>query len=148
MTVLDDITALSAIMDRVPNSSTQTIINGDCLAVLQGMPEASVKAAVFSPPYNLGKPYNVHNDNMPEAAYLSFMGNVAVELRRVLKPDGHVFLNVGWNTKHPRRSIDVLLTYLSFFELQNSIAWIKAMPIDGTTLPTKDLGTLPAIARE
>ena len=44
---------------------------------------------------------------MPEAAYLAFMGDVAMELGRVMKPDGHVFLNVGWNSKHPWRSIDV-----------------------------------------
>ena len=67
------------------------------------------------------------------------------ELRRVLKPGGHVFLNVGWNTKHPWRSIDVLLTYRPHFALQNAIAWIKSLAIDGTALPDGDLKTLPAL---
>jgi site-specific DNA-methyltransferase (adenine-specific) len=124
---------------------TITITQGDCLPVLQSMPAASVDASVFSPPYNLGKKYNVHDDNMPEAAYLASMGSVAMELGRVVKPGGHVFLNMGWNTKHPWRSIDVLLTYRPFFQLQNAIAWIKSLAIDATALPTDDLKTLPAL---
>jgi site-specific DNA-methyltransferase (adenine-specific) len=118
---------------------------GDCLTVLRTIPEASVDAVVTSPPYNLKKPYSVHDDNMPEAVYLAWMGEVACELRRVLKPGGHVFLNVGWNTKHPWRSIDVLLTYRPHFVLQNAIAWIKSLAIDGTALPDGDLKTLPAL---
>ena len=93
------------------------MILGDCLDVLRTMPTASIDAVVTSPPYNLGKKYSLHDDNMPEGAYLAFMGNVAKELDRVMKPDGHVFLNVGWNTKHPWRSIDVALAYRPFFAI-------------------------------
>ena len=124
---------------------TITIHQGDCLSVLQGMPTASVKGVVTSPPYNLGKKYSLHDDNMPEDIYLTFKGGVAKELRRVMKPDGHVFLNMGWNIKHPWRSIDVLLAYRPYFELQNAIAWIKSLAIDGTALPIDDLKTLPAL---
>jgi site-specific DNA-methyltransferase (adenine-specific) len=87
----------------------------------------------------------LHNDDMPEAAFLSWQGNVARELRRVMKPLAHVFLNVGWNTKHPWRSIDVALAYRPYFELQNMVTWIKSLAIDGTALPTGDLKTLPAL---
>ena len=54
-----------------------TMHQGDCLTVLRTMPEASVDAVVTSPPYNLKKPYSVHDDNMPEAVYLAWMGEVA-----------------------------------------------------------------------
>jgi site-specific DNA-methyltransferase (adenine-specific) len=118
MTNLGSTTALSTLAGETLDAITQAMITGDCLAVLQTMPEASVDCVVTSPPYNLGKKYNVHDDNMPEAAYLAMMRNVAMELRRVLKLDGHVFLNMGWNTKHPWRSIDVLLAYRPYFELQ------------------------------
>jgi site-specific DNA-methyltransferase (adenine-specific) len=126
-------------------NDTQRMILGDCLTVLQGMPEASVDCVVTSPPYNLGKPYSAYDDDMPEPAYLPAMGDVAKELRRVMKPESHVFLNMGWNTKHQWRSIDVALTYRPYFELQNMIAWIKSLAIDGTALPTEDLKTLPAL---
>ena len=112
MAVLDTTSALPGAQAHVGQSIAKdvSIRLGDCLTLLQVMPAASVDAVVTSPPYNLGKKYNVHNDTMPEAAYLAFMGDVARELRRVMKPHGHMFLNVGWNTKHPWRSIDVLLT--------------------------------------
>ena len=51
----------------------------------------------------------------------------------------------GWNTKHQWRSIDVLLAYRPYFELQNLIASIKSLAIDGTALPTGDLHTLPTL---
>jgi site-specific DNA-methyltransferase (adenine-specific) len=128
-----------------PTAARITIKHGDCLAVLQTMPEASVDCIVTSPPYNLGKPYNVHDDRMPEAAYLGWQGNVAMESRRVLKPGGHLFLNIGWNTRHPMRSIDVLLAYRPYYVLQNMIAWVKSLAIDGSALPDGDLKTLPAL---
>lgn len=123
---------------------TITVQQGDCLAVLPTMPARSIDCVVTSPPYNLGKGYSLHNDNMPEVAYLALMGNGAQELGRVVASDGHVFLNMGWNTKHPWRSIDVLLTYRPYFQLQNMVAWIKSLAIDGTALPDGDLKTLPA----
>ena len=85
MTHLDDTRAVAmAAMptDDTSDSITQTMIHGDCLTVLPTLPPASVAAVVFSPPYNLGKRYNVHNDNMPEAAYLAWQGRAARELRR------------------------------------------------------------------
>ena len=118
---------------------TQTIINGDCLEELRAMPAASVDAAVFSPPYNLKKRYNVHNDDMPEAVYLAWQDEVARELRRVMKPFGHVFLNVGWNSRRQWRSNDVAMAYRPFFVLQNQIAWIKSVALDASTLPDEAL---------
>jgi hypothetical protein len=146
MAVFDTISALPEAQAHAGQSIAKNVFIrlGDCLIPLRAMPAASVGAVVTSPPYNLGKKYNVHNDNMPEAGYLAFMGDVAKELRRVMKPDGHMFLNVGWNTKHPWRSIDVLLTFRPYFELQNMIAWIKLLAIDGSALPD-DLKTLPAL---
>jgi site-specific DNA-methyltransferase (adenine-specific) len=124
---------------------TQTLITGDCLVVLQTMPEASVDCVVTSPPYNLKKSYTVHDDNMPETAYLVWQGEVAQQLHRVMKPAGHVFLNVGWSSQRPYRSIDVLMAYRPFFTLQDQIAWIKSIALDASTFPEDDLKTLPKL---
>jgi site-specific DNA-methyltransferase (adenine-specific) len=113
----------------------QTVIQGDCIAIIRTMAAHSIKAAVFSPPYNLGKKYSLHNDKMPGADYLTWQGEVAKELRRIVRPDGHVFLNVGWDTKHPWRSVDVAQEYRRHFVLQNHIAWAKSVALDGSTLP-------------
>jgi site-specific DNA-methyltransferase (adenine-specific) len=124
---------------------TITVQQGDCLDVLRTLPGSSVDCVVTSPPYNLGKRYNQHDDNMPEAEYLAWQGQVAQALRWVLKPGGHVFLNIGWNSAHPWRSVDVLLAYRRHFQLQNTVAWIKSLALDASALPEDDLKTLPAL---
>jgi site-specific DNA-methyltransferase (adenine-specific) len=113
----------------------QTIVEGDCLAVMRTMATYSIKCAVFSPPYNLNKRYSVHNDKMPQTEYLLWQREVAKELLRVLRADGHLFLNIGWDSKHPWQSVDVAQEYRRFFVLQNHNAWIKSIALDGSTLP-------------
>jgi DNA modification methylase len=118
----------------------QTVINGDCLDHMRTMPSQSVAAVVTSPPYNLGKSYSCHNDNMPEAQYLAWQDEVAQEIVRLLMPKGHLFLNVGWNSKHPMRSVQVMLEYARHLTLQQPILWTKSVALDGKSLP-KHLGT-------
>src|SRR4051794_25565075 len=124
---------------------TITIRQGDCLDVLQTLPASSIDCVVTSPPYNLGRRYNQHDDNMPEAEYLAWQGQVAQALRWALKPGGHVFLNVGWNSAHPWRSIDVGLAYRPYFQLQNLVAWVKSLAMDASALPEDKMNTLPAL---
>jgi site-specific DNA-methyltransferase (adenine-specific) len=113
---------------------TQAVIEGDCLTVMHTMPAGSVHTAVFSPPYNLGKPYSLHNDKMPEAEYLDWQSQVAQELARVIRPDGHVFLNVGFSSVYPRRAEDVAIKYEMHFVRQQTICWVKALAIDARTI--------------
>ena len=117
---------------------SQTIIEGDCIAHMRAMPAQSIDCIVFSPPYNLGKKYSLHSDNMPLAAYLDWQGEAAREVARLLKPQGHLFLNVGWNSKHPERSIEVFMRYRAHLRLQNRITWVKSIAVDGTSLPRQD----------
>ena len=115
---------------------TVTIHEGDCIEFMQQqLTPGSVSAVVTSPPYNLGKPYGVHDDNMPEAEYLAWQGKVAKEIARLLKPNGHLFLNVGWNSKHPWRSFDVANAYRKYLVLQQPISWSKSIAVNGMTLP-------------
>lgn len=113
----------------------QTITEGDCLSVMRSMPAQSVDCVVTSPPYNLGKAYSLHNDRMTDAAYLDWQGEVAAEIARLLKPAGHLFLNIGWNSKRPARSVEVFLRYCTHLRLQNRITWVKSIAVDGTSLP-------------
>jgi site-specific DNA-methyltransferase (adenine-specific) len=91
---------------------------------------------VTSPPYNLGKRYSRHNDRMNDVEYLDWQGEVAAEIARLLIPSGHLFLNVGWNSAHPERSIEVFMRYREHLRLQNRIAWVKSIAVDGTSLPS------------
>ena len=116
-------------------SATQTVIEGDCLTEMRRLPDRSAKAIVTSPPYNLGKKYSLHRDDMPEADYLAWQGQCACEIARILHPDGHLFLNVGSDTKHPWNAIEVAKTYGRHLTLQQTIIWAKSLALDASSIP-------------
>ncbi len=83
--------------------SNSEIIQGDCLEVLAGMPERSVHCVVTSPPYWGLRDYGVDGqlglEKTPDE-YLAKMVEVFRAVRRVLRDDGTLFLNLGdsyWN---------------------------------------------------
>ena len=74
------------------------IINGDCLAVLKTLPDASVQCCVTSPPYWGLRDYGVAGQLGAEstpAEYVAGMVAVFAEVRRVLRDDGTLWLNLG-----------------------------------------------------
>lgn len=79
------------------NSST-TIYTGHCLDVLRALPDGSVQCAVTSPPYWGLRDYGVDGqiglEKTPDE-YAASMVEVFREVRRVLRDDGCVWLNLG-----------------------------------------------------
>lgn len=91
------------------------IINGDCLEIMQKIPDKSIDAIITSPPYNLlnstgnglkknthsGKwanaaiknGYNEYDDNMPYDEYISWQKKCLSEMYRLIKDDGVIFYN-------------------------------------------------------
>ena len=82
----------------VVRSKGATIINGDCVDVLQMLPDQCVRMCVTSPPYFGLRDYGVEGqlglEQTPEQ-YVSKMVAVFREVRRVLKDDGTLWLNIG-----------------------------------------------------
>jgi DNA modification methylase len=78
--------------------STATIWQGDCLTVLRTLPDNSVHCVVTSPPYWGLRDYGVEGqlglESTPEA-YVARMVEVFREVRRVLRDDGTLWLNLG-----------------------------------------------------
>lgn len=74
------------------------IICGDCLAVLKTLPDESVNCCITSPPYWGLRDYGVNGqlglEKTPEE-YVAKMVEVFREVRRVLKNDGTLWLNLG-----------------------------------------------------
>ena len=91
---------------------------------------SSIDVFVTSPPYNLGIKYSKHDDSGPRDAYLSWMGEWADEIRRVLRDDGSLFLNIGGAPKDPWIPYDVAAVMRKRFTLQNTIHWIKSISIE------------------
>lgn len=111
----------------------QIAMCGDCVEGMGGLAEDSVDVVVTSPPYNLGKQYSGYDDSLLVSTYIEWMGGIAEEICRVLKPDGSLFLNVGWSCKYPTLSLDVLQAFLAHFRLQNRIAWVKSLTVEDRT---------------
>lgn len=84
--------------------SKLTVIHGDCLEELRKLPAESVQMCVTSPPYFGLRSYlpDGHPDKVKELGseetpkeFVAKMVEVFEEVRRVLRTDGTVFLNLG-----------------------------------------------------
>lgn len=74
------------------------IRQGDALALLREMPDASVRCCVTSPPYWSHRVYGSSSEIGGEATpseYVERLSGVLMEVRRVLTKDGSLWLNVG-----------------------------------------------------
>jgi DNA modification methylase len=122
------------------------IINGDALQSLQAMPDGSVDCIVTSPPYwgqrDYGHEGQVGLEPSPEA-YVAGIVAVFREVRRVLKPEGTLWLNLGdsyaTGTTAPRKQSTNPGVGSNRPEAQNSV------PRCGTPqgMKTKDLIGIP-----
>lgn len=91
----------------------------------------SVDLVVTSPPYNLGIKYNQYRDNQARDPYLAWCLSWGAEVKRVLKTDGSLFLNVGAAPSNPLLPHQLAVAFASdLFTLQNTIHWIKSITID------------------
>ena len=76
-----------------------TLLQGDALAVLSTLPDASVSCCVTSPPYWGLRAYKagaeeIGSEPTPDA-YVAALVAVFREVRRVLRDDGTLWLNLG-----------------------------------------------------
>ena len=77
---------------------TVRILKGDCREVLRSLPDESVHCCVTSPPYFGLRDYGVAGQiglEQTPAAFVAEMVAVFSEVRRVLKDDGTLWLNLG-----------------------------------------------------
>lgn len=98
------------------------IFEGDALSVLHSLPNELVQCAITSPPYWGMRDYGVDaqlglEPTLPE--FLDHLVRVFDEVKRILKPDGTLWLNIGdgytsgnrgWRApdkKNPARAMDV-----------------------------------------
>ena len=109
----------------------------DCVEGMRALADESVDLVVTSPPYNLGISYADYDDNLSSQAYLDWSREWTSELRRVLKPEGSFFLNVGSAPANPWMPHELALMLRDLFTLQNTIHWIKSItvePRDGASI--------------
>jgi modification methylase len=115
------------------------ILPGDCIAAMRSLPSASVDLVFADPPYNLqlggdlNRPDGSHVDAVTDhwdqfdsmAVYDKFTREWLTEARRVLKPDGALWV-IG--SYHNIFRVGSILQDLGFWIL-NDIVWRKTNPM-------------------
>lgn len=81
----------------IPNPVLATthgrLFEGDCMKVLPELPSESVDLAFADPPFNLNKTYSSKvDDNLASQDYLNWCEGWLLEMVRLLKPGGSLFL--------------------------------------------------------
>jgi len=127
-------THINTLMENyAANADTAPLfILGDALAVLRQLPAATFDCCITSPPYWGQRQYNNGGIGMEEdyRDYITHLLAVFAEVKRVLKPEGSFWLNIGdaYYNKHllglPWR-IALALTDKQGWILRNSVIWHK-----------------------
>jgi DNA modification methylase len=122
-----------------------TILRGDARTVLAGLLSESVDSCVTSPPYaNAVRDYQASGQLGQEPTVDEFVQNLRAVLRgvrRVLKPSGSLWLNIGDSySRHPRQGAPrgslllvpqrvALALAADGFVIRNVVCWSKPNPL-------------------
>jgi site-specific DNA-methyltransferase (adenine-specific) len=120
----------------------------DCVKGMANLPNEHVNLVVTSPPYNLGVRYANFSDRQDRRSYLQWCGQWGAQVRRVLKPSGSFFLNVGSAPSNPMLPHEIVLRLRDLFVLQNVIHWIKSISIDDREGEVDSYGHFKPISSE
>ena len=74
---------------------SNTLLEGDCLQSLAGLPDSCAHLAFADPPFNIGYDYDAYDDRLAADVYLDWSKRWMGEMRRVLKSDGTFWLAIG-----------------------------------------------------
>lgn len=99
----------------------------DCLEWMANQADASIDIVISSPPYNRGLKYNSYDDQRKD--YLGWQEQVWSAVCRILKPTGHLFINIAGNANNPFLAYEV--AQLVPWRVQNNISWAKAVEFRG-----------------
>jgi len=112
------------ISDRFSSTAPVSLVNGDTLETLRGMPDGAVQLIVTSPPYNIGKEYEARTEL---STYLDWLRPIIAELGRVLADGGSVCWQVGNYVEHSEVFPLDMYFYPLFKEiglqLRNRVIW-------------------------
>jgi modification methylase len=131
--------ARPAVVMPQPDIPLDTLLQGDCIAIMRSLPTASVDMIFADPPYNLQlggdlfRPEGGQVDAVDDAwdrfesfaTYDSFCRDWLKEARRILKPNGTIWV-IG--SYHNIFRVGALMQDAGFWIL-NDIVWRKANPM-------------------
>jgi DNA modification methylase len=118
-------------------ATTQQIIPGDCIEGMRTLPDASVHCCVTSPPYwglrDYGHDGQIGLESTPEA-YVARMVEVFREVRRILRDDAVLFLNLGDSYASGKQLVGIpwrvaFALQADGWRLRQDIIWHKPNPM-------------------
>jgi len=119
---------------KMESGNSIVLFHGDCFIGMESLlTEDSVDVVITSPPYNIGVRYGNYDDKVPRKSYLEWMHNWGILVKRVLKPNGSLFLNIGSKPSDPWIPFDVAGELRHTFVLQNVFHWIKSIYVENTS---------------
>src|SRR5437762_574670 len=83
---------------ELPNYRLKVV---DCIKGMKALDDESVDLVVTSPPYNLGIKYTKYKDTKSRDQYLKWSCQWAKQVKRILRPNGSFFLNLGACPSNP-----------------------------------------------
>jgi len=92
----------------------------DCLNVLKNFSHQPT-LTFFDPPFNVGKKYYMHNDNMPDEEYWAWMSEILSLIRKHTLPGGSIYFMQ--REKNAHKVIETLLK--TGWTFKNMIIWKK-----------------------
>ncbi|MCX8070822.1 MAG: DNA methyltransferase, partial [Thermodesulfovibrionales bacterium] len=97
-----------------------TILNNDCTVELERL-EREIHLTFLDPPFNQGKDYNGHDDNLPDDVYWEWMKKICKDIYKITARGGAIyFMQREKNTEFVLKSLRE-----SGWYLQNLIVWKK-----------------------
>jgi len=113
-----------------------TIIHGDCLEVIEQIPDNYIDLTITSPPYNVDlgnnkynkNPYDLYNDNKEHGDYLDWLTEIFGKIYGKTKSGGRCVINIGdgQNGRVPTHSdIIQLMTHQLKWIPMVTIIWDK-----------------------
>ena len=99
------------------------LYHGDNLSIMREMPDASVDLIATDPPFNTGKDWGAFDDRWQGGlkGYLKFMEERAIEMHRLLKDTGSLYLHCDPTASH---YLKVMLDgVFGIKQFRNEIVW-------------------------
>ena len=103
------------------------MVRDTAFQAIKKIKDQTIDCVITSPPYNIGVQYNQYHDR--DTNYITRMRDLFIDIRRVLKPQGHFFLNISPTRKDPLFAYR--MAELVPMTIQNPIVWAKAVEMPG-----------------
>ena len=129
------------------------IITGDSLEIMKQIPDNAVDVSFIDPPFNLIKLYNTYKDDKSEQEYLDWSKKWILEMIRITKPTGSIFIHnipkwlmeyyrIIMNTKENVKEDDPYFKHLTNLRIIDWIVWNEPGSPKGRYLYASHYGIL------